>query len=246
MNQPPAPSGWQLYAVTHQPRYDGSRIALTDPTFTKTLKQRILYYIRIFAIYSMLLWFVLCVFYGCMYDMTSHASSQYLKIIDMDHTATSDRLVRIMLGKKSNDRSSSRTTMMAQRDQLASPWVPRWKTYGHRGLHTLQDCIDHVRRHEWGAIVINRGLEARLQQALQPKDTKSRQSVAYNAQDALTVLVSTGRNPIPIGRYFQPSLDAMAQHAARQYAQHQLATPIDANTADPQALLTPVWYTTTE
>ncbi|KAJ2638333.1 hypothetical protein GGF40_001720 [Coemansia sp. RSA 1286] len=236
MSESAVPSGWRLYSLAHSTRYDSGRIALTAPAFHDTLKHRIIYYLRIFIIYSMLLWFALSVFYGCMYDMSSHAHRKHLKIIDMDHSKVSNDLVGIMLEKNEQER-----------DRSVSPWVPQWKMFAHRRLHSLDECKEHVRKHEWGAIVINKGLQTRLQRALQ-------QNIGYDSQKALTVLVSTGRNPIPVSRYFQPALDAMAQYASHQYAQRQLTTltqqpfannrNISIDNVDPAALITPIWYTT--
>ncbi|KAJ1723943.1 hypothetical protein LPJ53_001752 [Coemansia erecta] len=224
------------YFWVHQPDLDHGRIGLFDSTFRHTFKQRTLYHLRLLVIYSALLWVVLAIFYGCVYNMTAHAHRIHLKIIDLDQSSVSRRLTAIMLEQ---DRR--------MQPDYERPWVPQWSTLRHHRLHTLSEAKEHVRHHEWAAIVINRGLETNLRQALLGA------SAEYSPSSAMTALVSTGRNPIPISRYIQPALDAMAQYAAHEYARLQVAD-LHANSdtllpqgnlsqANVQALLTPIWYT---
>ncbi|KAJ1844384.1 hypothetical protein LPJ73_005189, partial [Coemansia sp. RSA 2703] len=194
-----------LYCWSHQPDLDHGRIGLLDKSFRHTLKQRALYYLRIFLIYSALLWVAMAIYFGCMYNMTAHAHEIRLKIIDLDRSSVSRRLTAIMLAQ---DR---RTQPDYQR-----PWVPQWSVLHNHNIRTLDEAEDHVRRHEWAAIVISKGLESDLRRAL------LNGSVEYSPSSAMTALVSTGRNPIPVSRYIQPALDAMAQYAANEYARIQI------------------------
>ncbi|KAJ2396665.1 hypothetical protein GGI05_001018 [Coemansia sp. RSA 2603] len=178
----------------------------------------------------------MAIYFGCMYNMTAHAHDIRLKIIDLDRSSVSRRLTAIMLAQ---DR---RTQPDYQR-----PWVPQWSVLHNHNIRALDEAEDHVRRHEWAAIVISKGLESDLRRAL------LNGSVEYSPSSAMTALVSTGRNPIPVSRYIQPALDAMAQYAANEYARIQivklqtntdpLLSTTSINQANRQALLTPIWYT---
>ncbi|KAI7833982.1 hypothetical protein BX661DRAFT_176426 [Kickxella alabastrina] len=228
---------YRLKPWRHVPGLDDGRISITDTKLRPVVVERLLYNVRLLIIYSMLLWFALSAYLGSMYMMLRHSHNIRLKIINLDNGAMGQQIVDIIL----------RQNALQQLQPTAADQV-QWEE--HRGqLNSLDRCTELVRKHEWGAIVVSSGLQRRLEQAL-GKTTQLNRTLAYDPSAALFVVVSTGRNPIPISRYVQPALGAMAHHVANEFATQQLASllkrNIDVNLADPIALVTPIWYTSKE
>ncbi|KAI8318202.1 hypothetical protein GQ54DRAFT_341970 [Martensiomyces pterosporus] len=85
----------------------------------------------------------------------------------------------------------------------------RWRI--RRGIRSLDEAKTWVRRHGWGALVINEGASQRLDSAMAI-------DAEYNPYDALTVIQSSGRHPIGEEIFIQPTLSTFAYKASLAYS----------------------------
>ncbi|KAJ2844589.1 hypothetical protein IWW36_005125, partial [Coemansia brasiliensis] len=168
---------------------DQERISFFDTNIRSLVKQRGLYYIRILVIQSALYWVASCLIYGTVYKrsrMTHHAS---LSIIDLDHGPIGQSITN---------------TILQIPQTLQSP---RWQLLNRNFNGQLSEVREWVRKHGWGAIVINPGASQRLQQA----------SIGYNPKTAITVISNTGRQPITTISYLAPALTNAVNLAIQQF-----------------------------
>ncbi|ORX71770.1 Cullin-domain-containing protein [Linderina pennispora] len=104
---------------------------------------------------------------------------------------------------------------------------------------TWRSAKEWIKNHGWGGVVVNPGASDRLAQALNGRPE-------YNPDDALTVIVSSGRNPIGEPLFAQPALLELALHVQSRFAIRSLTDfKRSGATATPNlnALLNPVSYT---
>ncbi|KAJ2470847.1 hypothetical protein EV174_006050, partial [Coemansia sp. RSA 2320] len=95
---------------------------------------------------------------------------------------------------------------------------PTWRQ--RRDFATIGSVRSWVRRHGWGALVINSGASARLADALLAANSSS----GYRAADAVTLLLNTGRHPIIELTYLQPALTGVGSAAITKFSTQLLGT----------------------
>ncbi|KAJ2702355.1 hypothetical protein FB645_004317 [Coemansia sp. IMI 203386] len=164
---------------------DHARISILAPALRPMLNARILYYLRIFFISTLMIWTPLCLFFGAVHERSNHVYRLHLDLVDLDNGPVGRNLTQHIL---ESGRSSAQT-------------APRWRV--RTDLHTLEETRAWIRLNGWGAVVINSGASQRL---LETSD-------AYDPRSAVTVVANTGRNPITGLTYTQPALSAAARSA---------------------------------
>ncbi|KAJ2450737.1 hypothetical protein EV183_004070 [Coemansia sp. RSA 2336] len=88
-----------------------------------------------------------------------------------------------------------------------SPESPRWQLLDGDFNGQLRAAQEWVRKHGWGAIVINPGASQRLEQA----------DANYNPKQAITVISNTGRQPIITVSYLEPAMTNAVSGAISQF-----------------------------
>ncbi|KAI9467595.1 hypothetical protein LPJ78_005684 [Coemansia sp. RSA 989] len=183
---------------------DQERISLLDASIRAQVKQRGLYYIRILALLSALYWVVSCLVYGAVYKRSRMVHNALLQIIDLDHGPVGQNITNSVL-------------------QIPPALeLPRWQLLDRDFDGQLSEVREWVRKHGWGAIVINPGASQRLQQA----------DINYSPKQAITVIHNTGRQPIITVSYLAPALTNAVTRAIYQFT----LTHLESLRSQPQLL----------
>ncbi|PIA14840.1 hypothetical protein COEREDRAFT_98588 [Coemansia reversa NRRL 1564] len=199
---------------------DANRMSITDLRFRSVLKIRLWEYIKMAIVCTLLIWTGLSLFYGAMHKKSQLVNNINLYIVDLDKGSVGSNITKMVL------------------DSEITSSLPLWLQNHY--LHSLDDVKSWVLRNGWGALVINKGISEKLDNALN-------NGTEYNATDAITLIESTGRHVITEMRFVQPALINMAQNITRNYAIQQIQrinnTQINPN-ANYMAMVHPISYTT--
>ncbi|KAJ2086581.1 hypothetical protein EV179_005190 [Coemansia sp. RSA 487] len=142
--------------------------------FRPTLKEHGLYYLRILFICLFMLWIPLCLFYGAVYKRTSFAHLVRLKIVDFDQGPVGNAITQALLVQNQPS------------DHTRAIWQ---ESSNDRNFRSVRDVSEWVRKNGWAVLVIHSNASRQLELALADTET-------YNPEDAMTLFVSSGHNPI--------------------------------------------------
>ncbi|KAJ1948315.1 hypothetical protein EC988_005228 [Linderina pennispora] len=201
---------------------DEARLSIFDPRMYKTWRVNGTYYLRVMAISIVALWLPLCLFYGAAYRRSVNVNHIHIEVIDLDKGPIGNAVTNAAMGALRNNNN------------------PTWRV--RRDIDSIQSAKEWIKNHGWGGVVVNPGASDRLVQALNGRPE-------YNPDDALTVIVSSGRNPIGEPLFAQPALLELAIHVKSRFAIRSLTDfKRSGATATPNlnALLNPVSYTTVD
>ncbi|KAJ1768428.1 hypothetical protein IW138_002952 [Coemansia sp. RSA 986] len=144
-----------------------------------------------------------------------------LDVIDLDHGYVGSQI----------------TYFLQQRNTLKLEVVNQ-----NRPQYSLATAKEYVRKSgRWGAFVINPGASNRLQRAI-----LARNDTSYNSSEAMTVLLSSGRNSVVSSKYVQPELETLAQYATTQFAIAHVSSTRNVTEWSLSTLISPVGYTTVD
>ncbi|KAJ2160096.1 hypothetical protein GGF46_002509 [Coemansia sp. RSA 552] len=187
------------------------RRSLLDPALRATAIERTVYYLRVLLIGSVMFWVASCHIYGTVYRRSYMVHHTTLDVVDLDRGIVGRNITQSILQRSSNQ----------------PPTKPRWRprTFGNSA-----EAEEWIRRNGWGAVLINQGASQRL---LDASDT-------YDPKDAITVVSSTGRDPIIVQSYLADELTAAAASAIREFTLRRLREPPSTN--NPRLVISPIGY----
>ncbi|KAJ2557657.1 hypothetical protein EV175_001208 [Coemansia sp. RSA 1933] len=148
------------------------RISMFSAEFRPTLRQRGVYYVRMLVISLFAIWVPLCLFYGAVYKRTSFAHLIRLAIVNFDNGPVGSTVTQALL----------------LQNQPSNHTRPLWQQ--RNGFGSDHDVSEWVRTDGWAALVIHSNASRQLELAL------AGGAEAYNPDNAMTLFVSTGRQPI--------------------------------------------------
>ncbi|KAJ2574394.1 hypothetical protein GGH95_003913 [Coemansia sp. RSA 1836] len=189
-----------LYSWRAQPGVDDGRLSMFDKRLRPVLRPNALYYLRIMALSTVMLWMPMSLFFGAIFRRATYIHRTHIEVVDLDGGGLVGRQI-------------TQSALLLAAAAAAAPdqqMQPTWRI--RSDLATLSATKEWVRRHGWAALVINSGASARLADAL------SGSAAVYNPADAMTLILSTGRHPIIETSYIQPALTAIARAAQREFA----------------------------
>ncbi|KAJ1950413.1 hypothetical protein EC988_004397, partial [Linderina pennispora] len=126
-----------------------------------------------------------------MFKRSVHANNVSLQLIDLDGGPVGANITQMIL------------------DMPKADTLPTWTRMDT--FDSLDSVKDWVRRNAWGALVINPGLSGRLDSALY-------NGTAYNPNEALTMVLSSGRHVISSIMFIQPAISETIARVANQYS----------------------------
>ncbi|KAJ1947980.1 hypothetical protein FBU59_001806 [Linderina macrospora] len=207
----------------HQPEDDG-RVSLRDPSVRMAVKNTTKTYIFIILIMSCIHWFVGSMYYGVNYKRTDYVKNTDVKVIDLDGGYIGGNVTQLLLQTPPGD---------------GQPTYVK-----HDGVGTVDEAKEFVRKHGWGAVVINPGLTERYTSAMM-KGTE------YVPEDAITAVYTTGRNAMVTLVYIEGSIAATIMKvnvkfsvgALSQFKQAAAAAGTRTITPNAAAVIHPIGYT---
>ncbi|KAJ1931096.1 hypothetical protein EC988_009903, partial [Linderina pennispora] len=131
-------------------------------------------------------WFVGSMYYGVNYKRTTYVKNTDVKVIDLDGGFVGGNVTQLLLQTPAGD------------------GVPSYVKYD--GVSTVDEAKEFVRRHGWGAVVINPGLTERYTSAML-------RGTEYVPTDAVTAIYTTGRNAMVTLVYIEGSMAASIMKA---------------------------------
>ncbi|KAJ1823575.1 hypothetical protein GGH91_001016 [Coemansia sp. RSA 2671] len=164
---------------------DAGRLGMFDPKLRPVLRPNALYYLRLLALSSFMLWMPLCLFFGAVFRRSVYIYRTDIEVVDLDQGPVGRQLTQSVL-----------QIAAAAPNQQGQP---RWRM--RSDLASIADTREWVRHHGWAALVINSGASARLADA-----ASGNTNTVYNPADAATIMVNTGRHPIIVSSFIQPAL----------------------------------------
>ncbi|KAJ2773252.1 hypothetical protein IWQ57_001388 [Coemansia nantahalensis] len=209
------------YTWRHLPGEDDGRVGLADRGMWAEFKRRLLHYLILAVICSVMIWTGLSLFLGAAYERSTRAHNIGLHVIDLDGGSIGGNVTQMVFAAK------------------PEPTVPTWVP-GPR-VSSLDEAKAWVLRHGWGALVINSGATERLERALYA-------GASYSPTDVMTVIMSSGRHYTTEMLFVTPALITTAQTVSRQLAL-ELVTAFQALPPQPQrqtnyvAVTNPIGYT---
>ncbi|KAJ2752959.1 hypothetical protein GGI19_003475 [Coemansia pectinata] len=176
---------------------DAGRLSMFDRKLRPALRPNALYYLRILALSTVMLWMPMSLFFGAVFRRSEYIHRTDIEIVDLDQG---------LVGRQISQ--SALLLAAAAPDQQAQP---KWRI--RNDLTTLAATRDWVRHHGWAALVINSGASDRLANAV-----SGNSNTVYNPADAATLIFNTGRHPIIELSYIQPALTAIARRAQMEFS----------------------------
>ncbi|KAJ2070716.1 hypothetical protein GGH13_003836 [Coemansia sp. S155-1] len=177
---------------------DAGRLSMFDQKLRPVLRPNALYYLRVLALSTVMLWMPMCLFFGAVFRRGEYIYRTDIEIVDLDQGPVGRQISQ-----------SALLLAAAAPDQQAQP---RWRI--RNDLTTLAATREWVRHHGWAALVINSGASDRLAAAV-----SGNSNTAYNPNDAATLIFNTGRHPIIELSYIQPALTTIARKAQMEFSE---------------------------
>ncbi|KAJ1891612.1 hypothetical protein LPJ81_005712 [Coemansia sp. IMI 209127] len=142
-----------------------------------------------------LIWIPLCLFYGAVYKRITFAHLIKLSIVDLDHGPVGNAITQALLLQ---NQPSGHTRAV-------------WQESNGR-FHDSRDVSEWVRLNGWAALVINSNASQQLELAL------ARTTDNYNPEDAMTLFVSSGHQPIIYSLMIEPTTETGLGLATNAFA----------------------------
>ncbi|KAJ2744916.1 hypothetical protein GGI20_002566 [Coemansia sp. BCRC 34301] len=172
---------------------DIGRLSMFDKQLAPVLRPNMLYYLRVLALSTVMIWVPMSLFFGAVYRRSTYIHHTHIELIDLDQGPVGRQITQSALLLTSGNMQD----------------MPTWRV--RNDLTTLRAASEWVRRRGWAALVINDGASERLANA-------ANGNTVYTPADAMTLLVSTGRHPIVELEYIQPALTNVAISVQREFS----------------------------
>ncbi|KAJ2635579.1 hypothetical protein GGF40_003522 [Coemansia sp. RSA 1286] len=175
------------------------------------------------AFLTVMLWFVLSLFFGANYKRSHYAYRLDIDIVNLDNGPVGQAIVDAIM------------------DIPPSKTLPTWRL--NTDIATTDQAREYARKYAWGVVLINSGLSNSLSSALST-------GAEYNSSAAITLMAGEGRHPMARLFVIQSAMPQTVGSVATQYAIKQLSeyraqiSSESQSTANVQALLNPIGWTT--